>query len=131
MAKKGSTKIDVGGIRGNMQGVIAGGEAKDVKITITMGAMPHTAESTKVELEKLIEDLNDALGKIPQDKEAEAKKIAKMVTRLMEDASEEEPDKEELQNSGERLKKAAQNIADVVPTVLTIATKIVGTILAL
>jgi hypothetical protein len=43
-------------------------------------------------------------------------------------AQAEQPNKTSLQISGEGLKKAAQNLADIMPTVLTIATQIVTTI---
>jgi hypothetical protein len=47
---------------------------------------------------------------------------------MVEQASAEKPNKTMLQITGEGLKKAAENIADVLPTVLEIATKIVAVI---
>ena len=57
--------------------------------------------------------------------------VATLTETMVEQATAEKPNKAVLQITGEGLKKAAKNIADVLPTVLGIATKIVGVILGL
>jgi hypothetical protein len=47
---------------------------------------------------------------------------------MIEQATAAKPNKPVLQITGEGLKKAAENIADVLPTVLDIATRIVAVI---
>jgi hypothetical protein len=125
--KVGRDKITVGDIRGG-QGIAIGPGARAM---VNIGALPDTDNSTKAELQNLIQQLNQALQQIPVDRQAEAEKVAKMAARLIEDASEEKPDKDLLEISGEGLKKAARNIADVMPDVLNIATKIAGLVLTI
>ncbi len=125
--KIGGDNIKVGDISGG-QGIAIG---RGASATVSIGMMPDTDDSTKAELQNLIQQLNQVLQQIPQGRQAEAEKVAKMATRLMEDASEEKPDKDMLEISSEGLKKAARNITDVMPDVLSIATKIAGLVAAI
>ena len=97
-------------------------------VTQTIGALPGADPAAKAELESLVQQLNDALQQVPQHKAEDAEAVAKSAELLVETASAEKPNKTMIQISGEGLKQAAQNIADVMPTVLTIATQIVTVI---
>jgi len=106
----------------------------NVKSTLTnvmqsIGALPHADDSTKIELEKLIAELNAALQQIPENRAEDAEAVAEMAKSLIEKASAEKPNKTMLKISGEGLKQAAKNIADIMPTVLGIATKIAAILL--
>ena len=97
-------------------------------VTQTIGALPDAESSTKAELEKLVAELNDALQQVPDDKAEEAEAVAQSAEALVEKAAEEKPNKTMVQITGEGLKQAAQNLADVTPIVLNIATQIVATV---
>ena len=86
------------------------------------------AQIIKAELEKLVAQLNEALQKVPPEKAEDAEAVAEMTKSLIDTASAEKPNKTMIQITGEGLKQAAKNIADVMPTVLSIATQIVTTI---
>jgi uncharacterized protein (UPF0261 family) len=97
----------------------------------TVGALPHADETAKAELQQLISQLNDALQAAPADKTEEAEAVAQMAETLVETANSEKPNKMMVQITGEGLKKAAENMAAVMPTVLGIAMQIVTAVAAL
>lgn len=97
-------------------------------VTQTIGALPNADPSIKAELEKLVRELNEALQHVPADKAEDAEAVAQSAELLVETATEEEPNKTMIEITGNELKKAARNLADVMPTVLTIATQIVATV---
>jgi hypothetical protein len=72
--------------------------------------------------------LKAELAKVPPELESEAEAVAQTTEALVEVASAEKPNKTMIEITGEGLKKAAENIAAVMPTVLTIATQIVATV---
>jgi hypothetical protein len=113
---------------GDFRGAYLNIKSTLTNVTQTISALPHTDPSIKAELEKLVKELNDALQQVPADKAEDAEAVAQSAELLVEKATEEEPNKTTVQITGEGLKKAAQNLADVMPTVLTIATQIVATV---
>ncbi len=118
-------KITVGDIT-NSKGVAIGRGASAV---VTINTMPPVDDPTKRELESLIAELNAALQQIPENRAEEGEAVAAMTKSLIENAAAEKPNKAMMKISGEGLKQAAKNIADIMPTVLGIATKIVGILL--
>jgi hypothetical protein len=97
-------------------------------VTQTIGRMPKADEISKAELEQLVRALFEELQNAPAEKTEEAEAIVELTKDLVDKAVAEKPNKTTLQITGEGLKQAAQNIADVMPTVLSIATKIVAAI---
>jgi ElaB/YqjD/DUF883 family membrane-anchored ribosome-binding protein len=97
-------------------------------VTQTIGSLSDAEASTKAELEELVRTLNDALQQAPDDKAEEAEAVAQYAQVLVEKAAEEKPNKTMVQITGRGLKQAAKNLADVTPTVLSIATQIVATV---
>jgi hypothetical protein len=83
----------------------------------------------KEALTGLVNQLKEALAKAPAANADDAEKVARRVDAMVEEAAAPKPDREMLQITGESLKKAAKNIAGVMPIVLTIATQIVQHIL--
>jgi ElaB/YqjD/DUF883 family membrane-anchored ribosome-binding protein len=97
-------------------------------VTQTIGALPDAEPSIKAELETLVAQLNDALQEVPDDKAEEAEAVAQSAEALVEAAAEDKPNKTMVQITGEGLKQAAQNLADIAPTVLSIAMQIVAAV---
>jgi hypothetical protein len=98
-------------------------------VTQNIDAIPNADQATKDELKKLLEDLTSTLQTAKPENAREAAAVAKTAERLVSDAGEEQSDKSMVQISADGLKKAAQNIASVLPEVLPIATKIITTII--
>ncbi|RPH58067.1 MAG: hypothetical protein EHM81_10645 [Chloroflexi bacterium] len=118
--------------RFNMSGDFRGAVI-NIKSTLTnvqqsVGDIRTKDETTRKELEKLIEELSQALQAVPAVSQEQAQAVAETAKALVETAKAEKPNKTMLQISGEGLKQAAQNLAGVMPTVVTIASQIVLTV---
>jgi len=115
--------------RFNMSGDFRGAMI-NIKSTLTnvqqsIGEIHSGDESARKELETLIGQLSEALQKVPEGHQEQAEAVAETAKVLVDTAKAEKPNKTMLQISGEGLKQAAQNLADVMPTVVAIAGQIV------
>jgi len=115
--------------RFNMSGDFRGAMI-NIKSTLTnvqqsIGDIHSSDETTRKELEALIGQLSEALQKVPAEHQEQAQAVAETAKALVDTAKAEKPNKTMLQISGEGLKQAAQNLAGVMPTVVTIAGQIV------
>jgi len=115
--------------RFNMSGDFRGALI-NIKSTLTnvqqsIGDIHSSDETARKELETLIGQLSEALQNIPAERQEEAQAVAETAKVLVDTAKAEKPNKTMLQISGEGLKQAAQNLADVMPTVANIAGRIV------
>jgi methyl-accepting chemotaxis protein len=81
------------------------------------------------ELAQLIAQLSEVLQQVPESRQEQAEAVAQTAKVLVETAKSEKPNKTLLQISGEGLKQAAKNLADVLPAVVGIATQIVAAVL--
>ena len=122
--KKSGDTITVGDISG--QGIAVG---KNISIKVTLGNIKGLDEIHKNQIESLIQNLNEALSQVPKSKVDEATVVAKTAQTLIEVAAEQKPNKPMLEITGDALKQAAKNIADVAPSVLQIASQIVSMIM--
>jgi hypothetical protein len=119
---------DTFNMSGDFRGSILNIRSDLQDVNQTIGNIPQADESTKAELQALVKTLFDELQKAPPEKVEQAEAIVELTKDLVDKAAVEKPNKTTLQITGEGLKQAAQNIADVMPTVVSIATKIVATI---
>lgn len=102
----------------------------NIKSTLTnvqqsIGDIQTDDLDTRKELEKLIEQLHEALEKTPAEKQEDAQAVAETAKALIDVAKSEKPNQTMLQITGDGLKKAAQNLAESMPLVLTLAGQIV------
>ena len=101
-------------------------KAKLDNVTQNIGTLPQADEATKQALEQLVVHLRAELEKATQAGHAEdAEKVSNRTDALVTEAGKSKPDKEVIEFNTESLKRAAGNIATVLPTVLAIATQIV------
>lgn len=113
----------------NMSGDFRG-SVINIKSTLTnvqqsVGDIRNGEEATRKELEKLIGELSAALQSVPPENQEQAEAVAETAKALVDAAKAENPNKTILQISGEGLKQAAQTLAGVMPSVVTIASQIV------
>jgi len=113
---------------GDFRGAIINIKSTLTNVQQSVGEIRTDDLDTRKELEKLIGQLNEALQKIPAGKQEDAQAVAETARALVDVAKAEKPNKTMLQITGEGLKKAAQNLADVMPVVLPIAGQIVATV---
>jgi len=109
------------------------GSIINIKSTLTdvqqsVGEIHSADETARKELETLIKQLSEALQKAPAQSQEQAQAVAETAKVLVDTAKAEKPNKTMLQISGEGLKQAAQNLADVMPAVVGIAGQIVLTV---
>lgn len=114
---------------GDFGGAILNIKSKLSNVSQSVGKIPNVDNATKADLERLIDQLNEALQKAPPDKTEEAEAVAESAKLLVEQASMEKPNRTMIQITGEGLKQAAKNLAAVMPTVVAIATQIVSAVL--
>ena len=118
--------------RYNMSGDFRGAMI-NIKSTLTnlqhsVGDIRTDDQNTRQELEKLIGQLSEALEKTPEESQERAQAVAETAKVLVDTVKAEKPNKTMLQITGEGLKQAAQNLAEVMPVVVTIASQIVMTV---
>jgi methyl-accepting chemotaxis protein len=110
---------------GDFRGAIINIKSTLTNVQQSVGEIPSTDEAARKELEALIKQLSEALEKVPASSEEQAQAVAETAKVLVDTAKAEKPNRTMLQISGEGLKQAAQNLAGVMPTVVTIASQIV------
>ena len=111
-------------MRGDFRGAIVNIKSTLTNVQQSVGEIATNDETARKELEKLIQQLSDALQKVPAEKQEEAQAVAETAKTLVDSAKAEKPNKTMLKITGEGLKQAAQNLTDVMPTVIPIAGQI-------
>ena len=113
---------------GDFRGAIVNIKSTLTNVQQSVGEIHSTDETARKELETLIGQLSEALQKVPAENQEQAQAVAETAKVLVDTAKAEIPNKTMLQISGEGLKQAAQNLAGVMPAVVSIASQIVMTV---
>ena len=72
------------------------------------------------------EELKVALAKLPPEKGLDAEKVTRRVEALARDLAEDPPDKEMLSITGESLKRASENLTDVLPGAAALVARMIA-----
>ena len=115
-------------LSGDFRGSIINIKSTLTNVQQSVGQIRTDDQSARKELEKLIGELSEALQKVPEKNQEQAEAVAETAKALVDTAKAEKPNKVMLQISGEGLKQAAKNLADVMPFVVAIASQIVLTV---
>lgn len=91
----------------------------------------YGGSAAEQQLKELLEQLSAALAEVPAAQRDDAEIVAELSDELVAKAQEEQPSKKMLEIKAENLKKAAEALAEVAPTVMVIATQIIGQILTM
>ncbi|RPI91736.1 MAG: hypothetical protein EHM40_14825 [Chloroflexi bacterium] len=113
---------------GDFRGAIINIKSTLTNVQQSVGEIRTDDQSARKELEKLIGQLSEALEKVPEERQEQAQAVAETAKVLVETAKAEKPNKTMVQITGEGLKQAAQNLAEVMPAVVTIAGQIALTV---
>jgi hypothetical protein len=116
---------DTFNLSGDFRGAILNIKSTMQNVQQSVGDLHSDDEAARLELQTLIEQLTQALQSAPPDKLDQAEAVAQTAKALVDTAKAEKPNRALLQISGEGLKAAAQNLAEVMPAVATIAAQIV------
>jgi hypothetical protein len=123
---EGGTVIQGDSYSGNFQGAMLNIRSTLSNASQQIGAISSSDQRAKDELRQLIDQLGASLQQVPREHSSTAETAAKRAAAMVEEAAKPSPDREMIAFSGESLKKAAANLAQVAPTVLAIATQIVA-----
>jgi methyl-accepting chemotaxis protein len=110
---------------GDFRGAIVNIKSTLTNVQQSIGAISTEDKTTRYELEKLISQLSEALENVPAAMQEQAQAIAETTKALVDVAKSETPNKTMLQITGDGLKKAAQSVAGVLPSVIPIVGQIV------
>ncbi len=117
---------DTFNMSGDFRGAMVNVKSTLNNVQQTIGGMPNANDNEKAALEGLVKQLEEALTKVPASNIENAEAISQMTEALVEQAAKDEPNKTILQFSGEGLKAAARNLAEIAPDVQTIAGNIIA-----
>ena len=109
---------------GDFRGAIVNIKSTLTNVQQSVGEIRTDDMNARAELEKLIGQLSEALQKVPADKQEQAEAVAETAKALIHTAKAEKPNKTMIQVTAQGLKLAAQNLAEIVPPVVTIASQI-------
>lgn len=125
--QKASVSIG-GGVKG--QNVVIGGtQTVHGDLSINVGSIPAASEDVREILEKQIEQLIEALKTVPADQTNKVQEVKMAAEDAVNEAAKAQPDKKRLEIRGESLKKAAETLASIAPTVLNIASQVATTLM--
>jgi hypothetical protein len=96
-----------------------------------VGSLPNASADQKQQIEQLLKALGVELEKAPSEHKDDAEAIEELAKELLKKATKARPNKPTITITAEGLRQAAQNIADVLPAVLPIASQIVTHILTM
>ncbi len=113
---------------GDFRGAIVNIKSTLTNVQQSVGDIRTDDLASRAELEKLIGQLSEALQKVPAANEEQAEAVAETAKALMDTATADKPNKTMITVTAEGLKMAAQNLAEVMPTVVTIAGQIALTV---
>jgi methyl-accepting chemotaxis protein len=113
---------------GDFRGAIVNIKSTLTNVQQSVGEIRTDDQDARKELETLIGQLSEALEKVPEGKQEQAEAVAETARELIDKAKVEKPNKTMVQISAQGLKQAAQNLADVMPAVVTIAGQIALTV---
>jgi predicted ArsR family transcriptional regulator len=115
-------------LSGEFQNAILNIVSALTNVSQTINALTDSDPTVIREIEQLVEQLKEVLQQVPPEKAQEAEAVAQAAESFVEAATKETPNEFTVEITKDGLQKAAQNIALVMPTVLTIATQIIAAI---
>ena len=113
-------------LSGDFRGTILNIKSRLTNVQQSVSEIETDNVVARQELAQLISQLSDLLQKAPDARQEQAEAVAETAKTLVEAAASEKPKKTLIQITGEGLKQAARNLADVLPDIIVIATQIVA-----
>lgn len=118
-------------LSGDFRGAILNIQSELTHTEQTVNNIATEDVGVRTELSQLIDQLKALLEKVPEPRLQEAEAVALTAKDLVDQATSARPNQTLLQIKGEGLKRAAETLADILPTVLSIATRIVTDVMKL
>lgn len=120
-------------ISGQVQGTmvnVGGQSAVQGNVTINVSHMQQAIdklqqEDHKKDITRLVEQLQNALQKLPDGYQQEAQDVARRTDELLSEATQDKPDMESIEFKSGKLKQVVEKIKIVAPAVIEIAAQII------
>jgi hypothetical protein len=93
-------------------------------VTQTVQQVQGLSDARKEELTRLLAELTKSLKDVAETRPDDADRVARTAELVVAEATKPKPDRGFLSITAEGLKKAAEAVADIAPTVLTVAAKV-------
>jgi len=116
---------NISGIHGSI--VNTGPVSGNIANIVTLAGL-NAKSNEKEELVTLFQKLEAEIKKLPDDKKDAAETLLDRLNLIIRGLERQDPDKEVVKFGIESLKKAAENVASVMPTILAIALDIASKI---
>jgi chromosome segregation ATPase len=113
-------------LSGDFRGAILNIKSRLTNVQQSIKEIETDNPEARQELAQLIAQLSDLLQKAPDARQEQVEAVAEIAGTLVEVTASEKPKKKSIQITGEGLKQAAKNLADVLPGIIVIATQIVA-----
>jgi hypothetical protein len=115
-------KITIGAMTGTNSGIAIGrGSSASY---VSYGDRSTAADPARVELEKLVVQLNELLKQAPAEQQDTADAVAQTTQLLINQAVDDDPNPTMVQTMGTVLKQTAQSFTDNLPQIVDVAGKI-------
>lgn len=119
-------------ISGGRQGIVSFGDNAHIQVNaLNLGAVAGDDPETRKTLETLVTRLNGLLETVPPDQKDHAEAVATYTDQLIDQAGAEAPNKPMLQITAKGMKEAAQALAGVVPSAVTVVKEIADTVMSM
>lgn len=114
-------------VQGNIvnSAIVANVDQVFKKITQELTASSNFGSSDLEHILSLFDEMKKALKGVPSEWETEVNKINNRVQKLVDELQAEKPEKDDLKYHGNKLVKAAENLKQIAPAVLNIASRII------
>ncbi len=126
--------IDMGDtftMSGNFQGAIINIKSQLEHVAQSIHSLPNANQETKPHLTQLLTQLGDLLQHVPPDRANDVEKVVRRVQALIDEVGKADQDTELIAFHRESLKRAANNIATIVPAIRPVVTQIESCIASL
>ena len=119
-------------ISGGRQGIVSAGDNAHIQVNaLNLGAVAGDDPDARKTLETLVTRLNGLLETVPPDQKDHAEAVATYTDQLIDQAGAESPNKPMLQITAKGMKEAAQALAGVVPSAVTVVKEIADTVMGM
>jgi TolA-binding protein len=117
--------INIGGTQSINGPVVIQMRSQLDRVSQQVSNIPHAQAAERQTMSELVNSLKEQIERAPAGYESQIETLVKRLAALTEALEETQPEPELVKANGESLKKAAENIAGVLPVVLKIVSQIV------
>ena len=111
-------------LSGDFHGSVVNVDSRLEHVAQSIAAMPHGTPEEKERLSGLVDELRGVLAQAPPEQSADADAIARRIEVMAEEAENQHPDRDLIEQIGDSVRRAAGRLAPKLPRLLPILTAI-------